>query len=99
MGAREKLSYGLCVLRFGALLANDYAGFADRTLANREMFGLPPASRMALVRAEAKDAEAVSEFFTRAHGVLRGALSTRDGEVFAPQPPPSPARPTSPAGR
>ena len=73
---------------FQALLANDYAGFADTTLANRELFGLPPASRMALVRAEAKDAEAVAEFFTRAHAVLREALSTRDGEVFAPQPAP-----------
>ncbi len=73
---------------FQALLANDYAGFADTTLANREMFGLPPASRMALVRAEAKDAEAVAEFFTRAHAVLREALSTRDSEVFAPQPAP-----------
>jgi primosomal protein N' (replication factor Y) (superfamily II helicase) len=73
---------------FQALLANDYAGFADRTLANREAFGLPPASRMALIRAEAKDATAVSDFFTRAHAVLREALSTRDGEVFAPQPAP-----------
>ena len=71
---------------FQALLANDYAGFADRTLANREVFGLPPASRMALVRAEAKDAMAVSDFFLRAHAVLREALSTKDGEVFAPQP-------------
>ena len=71
---------------FQALLANDYAGFADRTLASREMFGLPPASRMALVRAEAKDATAVSDFFLRAHAVLRKALSTKDGEVFAPQP-------------
>ena len=73
---------------FQALLANDYAGFADRTLANREAFGLPPASRMALVRAEAKDATAVSDFFTRAHAVLRGALTAKDGEVFAPQPAP-----------
>ena len=71
---------------FQALLANDYAGFADRTLASREMFGLPPASRMALVRAEAKDATAVSDFFLRAHTVLRKALSTKDGEVFPPQP-------------
>ncbi len=73
---------------FQALLANDYAGFADRTLANREAFGLPPATRMALVRAEAKDAQAVSDFFTRAHAVLREALTTKDGEVFAPQPAP-----------
>jgi primosomal protein N' (replication factor Y) len=73
---------------FQALLANDYAGFADRTLASREMFGLPPASRMALIRAEAKDATAVSDFFTRAHAVLRDALGSKDGEVFAPQPAP-----------
>lgn len=73
---------------FQALLANDYAGFADRTLASREMFGLPPATRMALIRAEAKDPQAVAEFFTRAHAVLREALSTKDGEVFAPQPAP-----------
>ncbi len=73
---------------FQALLANDYAGFADRTLANREAFGLPPASRMALIRAEAKDATAVSDFFTRAHAVLREVLSSKDGEVFAPQPAP-----------
>lgn len=73
---------------FQALLAHDYEGFADRTLASREMFGLPPASRMALIRAEAKDPQAVADFFARAHGVLRNALSTKHGEVFAPQPAP-----------
>ena len=73
---------------FQALLANDYAGFADRTLASREMFNLPPASRMALIRAEAKDAQSVADFFTRAHAVLREALHGKDGEVFAPQPAP-----------
>ncbi len=73
---------------FHALLANDYAGFADTTLANREAFGLPPAARMALVRAEAKDAQAVADFFTCAHAVLREALTETHGEVFAPQPAP-----------
>ena len=73
---------------YQALLAHDYEGFADRTLANREKFGLPPASRMALIRAEAKDPQAVADFFTRAHAVLRKALSHKDGEVFAPQPAP-----------
>ena len=73
---------------FQALLANDYNGFADRTLASREMFGLPPASRMALIRAEAKEAQAVVDFFARAHAVLREALSEKHGEVFAPQPAP-----------
>lgn len=73
---------------FQSLLANDYEGFADRTLASREMFGLPPASRMALIRAEAKEPQAVADFFARAHAVLREALSSKDGEVFAPQPAP-----------
>ncbi len=73
---------------FQAMLAHDYEGFADRTLANREAFDLPPASRMALIRAEAKDPQAVADFFTRAHAVLRKALSSKDGEVFAPQPAP-----------
>ena len=30
----------------------------------------------------------MAEFFTRAHSVLREALSSKDGEVFAPQPAP-----------
>ncbi len=72
---------------FHALLAGDYEGFAEQTLASREAIGLPPATRMALVRAESKDAQAVADFFTQAHAVLREALGD-EGEVFAPQPAP-----------
>ncbi len=72
---------------FHALLTNDYEGFAEQTLASREAIGLPPATRMALVRAESKDAQAVAGFFAQAHAVLREALAD-EGEVFAPQPAP-----------
>ena len=72
---------------FHALLAGDYEGFAEQTLAGREAIGLPPATRMALVRAESKDAQAVADFFAQAHAVLREALAD-EGEVFAPQPAP-----------
>lgn len=72
---------------FHALLAGDYEGFAEQTLASREAIGLPPATRMALVRAESKDAQAVADFFAQAHAVLREALAD-EGEVFAPQPAP-----------
>lgn len=72
---------------FHALLANDYEGFAERTLASRAEIGLPPTARMALVRAEAKDADAVASFFAHAHAALREALG-ETGEVFAPQPAP-----------
>ena len=73
---------------FQSLLKSDYDGFADATLASRDAHGLPPLTRMALVRGEAKDAAAVTEFFKYAHAILRDALAECDGEVFAPQPAP-----------
>jgi primosomal protein N' (replication factor Y) (superfamily II helicase) len=73
---------------FQSLLKRDYDGFADAALASRDAFGLPPLTRMALIRGESKDGSAVAEFFTYAHGILRNALAEHDGEVFAPQPAP-----------
>ncbi|TAG06123.1 MAG: primosomal protein N' [Betaproteobacteria bacterium] len=73
---------------FQSLLKSDYDGFADATLASRDTMGLPPLTRMALIRGESKDAQAVAEFFTYAHSILRNALAESDGEVFAPQPAP-----------
>lgn len=73
---------------YQAILRNDFDGFADESLRAREAFGLPPVTRMALIRAEAKDADAVADFFTHAHATLRHALAADDGEVFAPQPAP-----------
>ncbi len=73
---------------YQAILKGDYDEFADTTLISRDAFGLPPLTRMALVRAEAKDAQDVADFFVRAHATLRAALANEDGEVFAPQPAP-----------
>ena len=73
---------------YQAILKGDYDEFADATLASRDAFGLPPLTRMALVRAEAKDAQAVADFFAHAHKTLRETLAEQDGQVFAPQPAP-----------
>jgi len=70
---------------YRTLLAGDYRGFADRTLERRQQAGLPPVSRMALVRAEAKRLSDVEAFFAYAYGVLRGALAGCDAQVFPPQ--------------
>ncbi|MCS6997227.1 MAG: primosomal protein N' [Casimicrobiaceae bacterium] len=68
---------------FQTLRSGNYAEFADRTLERRRSLGLPPATRMALVRAEAKRAELVEQFFAYAYGIVRAALA--DGEVYPPQ--------------
>jgi primosomal protein N' (replication factor Y) (superfamily II helicase) len=73
---------------YQAILRGNYDEFADATLASRDAFGLPPLTRMALVRGEAKDAQAVADFFAHAHATLRNALAENEGEVFAPQPAP-----------
>jgi primosomal protein N' (replication factor Y) (superfamily II helicase) len=73
---------------YQAILRGNYDEFADATLASRDAFGLPPLTRMALIRGEAKDAQAVADFFAHAHATLRNALAENEGEVFAPQPAP-----------
>jgi primosomal protein N' (replication factor Y) (superfamily II helicase) len=73
---------------YQAIVKGDYDEFADATLASRDAFGLPPLTRMALIRGEAKDANAVADFFARAHATLRNALAENEGEVFPPQPAP-----------
>ncbi|MEK8034394.1 primosomal protein N' [Ideonella sp. DXS29W] len=50
---------------FAALKAHDYARFAASQLQEREMAGLPPFAHLALLRAEARDAD-VAEGFLRA---------------------------------
>lgn len=68
---------------YRTLISGDFAGFADALLERRRALGLPPATRMALVRAEGKREEDVKAFFDYAAGVVRGALS--EGQVYAPQ--------------
>jgi primosomal protein N' (replication factor Y) len=68
---------------YRTLISGDFAGFADTLLERRRALGLPPATRMALVRAEGKRAHDVEAFFDYAAGVIRGALT--EGQVYAPQ--------------
>ncbi|MFN3630775.1 MAG: primosomal protein N', partial [Casimicrobiaceae bacterium] len=60
---------------YRTLVSGDFARFADALLERRRALGLPPETRMALVRAEAKRAEDVRAFFDYAAGVVRAALS------------------------
>jgi len=73
---------------FGALKRHDFAAFAVTQLEERRSAGLPPFAHLALVRAEARDAE-VAENFLRAVRDAAQALPQAGGVLFyAPVPPP-----------
>jgi len=55
---------------YRALLAHDYAGFAETTLEERRSAGMPPFIYQALLRAEAKTLGAALEFLQSARNLL-----------------------------
>jgi primosomal protein N' (replication factor Y) len=55
---------------FGALVTNDYDGFARALLSERESAGLPPFAFQALLRAEARKLDAALGFLTLASDAL-----------------------------
>jgi len=55
---------------YRALLAHDYAGFAEATLEERRSAGLPPFIYQALLRAEAKTLSAALEFLQNTRSLL-----------------------------
>lgn len=57
------------------LVQGGYAGFADHELASRHRLGLPPARRMALVRAAAADPETPERFLKQLKALLVGKQS------------------------
>ncbi|HZH42480.1 MAG TPA: primosomal protein N' [Lysobacter sp.] len=72
------------------LLAGGYAAFADGELAQREAAGFPPFAHLALLRAEAKQAELPTAFLQAARAQL-----ARHGDALAlhgPLPAPMPRR-------
>lgn len=71
---------------FAALARHDYAGFADRLLAERREAGLPPFTFLALLRAEAKTLQAALDFLADA-GRLGRAIASGDDPACAPKPP------------
>src|SRR5512132_88693 len=73
---------------YRALAAHDYAGFADQLLAERRAAELPPASRIALLLAEAHARNDVDRFLVDAVAHARALLATdRSVHVFPPVPP------------
>ena len=75
---------------YAALRAHDFDAFARSQLAERRAAGLPPFTRLALLRAEARSAEAALAFLREAAQL---AAQLPDGEpvrIYPPVPPPVP---------
>jgi primosomal protein N' (replication factor Y) len=68
------------------LIAGGYRAFADGELAQREAAGFPPFAHLALLRAEAKRAEAVSAFLHAAKAQFPAAGIGLHGPMPAPMP-------------
>lgn len=73
------------------LLAGGYAAFAEIELAQRELAGFPPFAHMALLRAEAKDADLANAFLQAARRALR-EVGDDALELNGPVPAPMPRR-------
>jgi primosomal protein N' (replication factor Y) (superfamily II helicase) len=73
---------------FEALVRHDYESFAQAQLQQRKRAGLPPFSHLALLRAEARDADAAQRFLQAARDAALN-LPLADGATFyAPVPAP-----------
>jgi primosomal protein N' (replication factor Y) len=69
---------------YAALRAHDYPAFAQAQLIERQAAGLPPFASLALLRADARTAEAATAFLEEAGDLARahGGVS-----IYAPVPP------------
>ena len=73
---------------YAALVAHDFAAFAAAQLVERQSAGLPPFTSLALLRAEAKTAQAATDFL-HAAALAAAALPDAAGVmVYPPVPPP-----------
>jgi primosomal protein N' (replication factor Y) len=72
---------------YAALRRHDYAAFAAGQLDERASAGLPPYTHLALLRAEAKLAEAAEAFLRDAAAAARGLPEAGDIEIYPPVPP------------
>ena len=73
---------------YAALVARDYAAFAATQLTERQSAGLPPFSSLALLRAEAKSAQAATEFLHAAAAAAAALPGAEGVMVYPPVPPP-----------
>ncbi|SHM10325.1 replication restart DNA helicase PriA [Rhizobacter sp. OV335] len=76
---------------YQALRTHDYAAFAAQQLKEREMAGLPPYTHLALLRAEARTAQAARDFL-QAAADLAGQFEGADQLLIYPPVPTSIAR-------
>ena len=71
---------------YAALARHDYAAFAAGQLKERESAGLPPYSHLAVLRAEAKTADAARDFLTAAAEAARRVGESAEVMIYAPVP-------------
>jgi primosomal protein N' (replication factor Y) len=71
---------------YRALAAHDYASFADELLQERRAAALPPASRIALLVAEAHARRDVDRFLDAAFAQAQALIGDGQVEVFPPMP-------------
>jgi primosomal protein N' (replication factor Y) len=72
---------------FAALRTHDYAAYAERLLAERRGVGLPPFAHLALLRAEARDANVAQSFLRAAADVAAAMAEGADVMIYPPVPP------------
>ena len=73
---------------YAALRAHDFAAFAASQLRERESAGLPPYSSLALLRAEARSAQAAADFLNAAAAAAALLAESEGVMVYPPVPPP-----------
>jgi primosomal protein N' (replication factor Y) len=73
---------------YAALRAHDFDAFARAQLAERRSAGLPPYSSLALLRAEAKQADAALAFLDDARAAALPQAQPLGVRLYAPVPPP-----------
>jgi primosomal protein N' (replication factor Y) (superfamily II helicase) len=72
---------------YQAVATHDYAAFARIALAERQHAHLPPFSFLALLRAEARNKEALAEFMLKAAQSAHSTAQTHEVTVWDPVPP------------
>jgi primosomal protein N' (replication factor Y) (superfamily II helicase) len=72
---------------YQALVQHDYERFAASQLDERRRAGLPPFSSLALVRAEARDAQVAADFLQAASDAARELPEAEPVTLYAPVPP------------
>jgi len=73
---------------YAALQRHDYEAFAAQQLEERRQAGLPPFSHLALLRAEARTAEAALDFLTAASDAAAAMPQAGAVSLYPPVPPP-----------